>query len=340
MIKKLKWPKVSTVTPTLNSERTLRQCLASIGGQNYPEDIEIIIADGGSSDGTIKIAEDFKAKIVQNKLRTGEAGKAVGVKSSDGEIIAFIDSDNILPTKDWLKSLIKPFLVDGDIVATEPLLFSYRKSDYWLTRYFALLGMGDPMSLFIGNYDRYSYLTNNWTDLPIQMEVHKNYLTLLIREKIPTIGANGFLIRKSELIKYPVRDYLFDMDVLKLLASKNTIKIAKVKTGIVHLFSGNISTFVRKQRRRARDYFYFKKVGYRVQDNNNLELAVGVVKFVLATILVFPLLIQVVVGCLRKNDAAWFFHPIACWITLMAYTWETLRFIFVKEEFSRINWKQ
>jgi len=37
-----------------------------------------------------------------NPLKTGEAGKAAGVKHAGGEIIALIDSDNILPERDWL----------------------------------------------------------------------------------------------------------------------------------------------------------------------------------------------------------------------------------------------
>jgi glycosyltransferase involved in cell wall biosynthesis len=302
--------------------------------------LEIIIADGGSSDETIEIAKSFKARIVKNKLRTGEAGKAVGAKAAKGEIIGFVDSDNVLPTPGWLKNLVRPFMFDKEIVATEPLSFSYRKKDLWLTRYFALLGMGDPISLFLGNYDRYSYVTNKWTSLAIATKKYQGYFTFLLKEKFPTIGANGFLIRKSELDKYPIGNYLFDMDVLKFLASRNIIKVAKVKTSIVHLFSGNIATFIRKQRRRARDYFYFRKMGYRARDNNGLEVVFGVIKFILATILILPLLIQTLRGFFRKKDIAWLFHPIACWITLIAYTWETLRFMFIKEEYGRKNWRQ
>lgn len=40
--------------------------------------------------------------IFPNPLRTGEAGKAIGVKEAKNEIIALIDSDNLLPQRDWL----------------------------------------------------------------------------------------------------------------------------------------------------------------------------------------------------------------------------------------------
>ncbi len=47
---------ISIIIPTLNSARTLKDCLDSIAIQDYPKDkIEIIIADGGSTDDTMAI---------------------------------------------------------------------------------------------------------------------------------------------------------------------------------------------------------------------------------------------------------------------------------------------
>ena len=66
--------KVSVIIPTFNSSKTLSQCLESIKGQNYAGEIEIIIADGGSTDGTIQVAKRYTDKIFDNPLKTGEAG--------------------------------------------------------------------------------------------------------------------------------------------------------------------------------------------------------------------------------------------------------------------------
>lgn len=96
-------PFISIVIPTFNSAATLPTCLDSIREQDFPsENIEIIIADAGSSDNTVEIAKKFTDRIYPNPLKTGEAGKAAGVKHAKGEIIALIDSDNILPSRDWL----------------------------------------------------------------------------------------------------------------------------------------------------------------------------------------------------------------------------------------------
>jgi len=129
-------PSISIVIPTYNSERTLAQCLESIARQDYPrEKIEIIIADGGSEDKTLEIAKKFEVdKILRNPLRTGEAGKAVGVEAAKNEIILLQDSDNILDRREWLRKMVEPF-EDPGIIGTEPLYYTYRKEDSLITRF-------------------------------------------------------------------------------------------------------------------------------------------------------------------------------------------------------------
>ena len=76
---------VSVVIPTLNAEKYLDECLSSIRGQDYPQDrVEIVIADGGSTDRTLEIAAGYDVRVVANPLRTGESGKAVGIAGSAG----------------------------------------------------------------------------------------------------------------------------------------------------------------------------------------------------------------------------------------------------------------
>ena len=81
--------KVSFVIPTLNSEKTLKVCLESILSQNLPRDLyEIVVADAGSSDATVEIARSAGVdKIVNNELKTGEAGKSEGIKAATGLLL-------------------------------------------------------------------------------------------------------------------------------------------------------------------------------------------------------------------------------------------------------------
>ncbi|MBZ9578240.1 glycosyltransferase [Patescibacteria group bacterium] len=60
---------ISILIPTLNSEKTLNECLESIAFQDYPSDkIEIIIADAGSIDKTLSIIDRFKEKPRKIKI--------------------------------------------------------------------------------------------------------------------------------------------------------------------------------------------------------------------------------------------------------------------------------
>lgn len=313
-------PSISIVIPTYNSERTLAQCLESIVGQDYPKErIEIIISDGGSKDKTLEIAKKFEVdKVLRNPLRTGEAGKAVGVEAAKNEIILLQDSDNVLNERRWLRKMVEPF-EDTSIIGAEPLYYTYRKEDSLITRYCALLGMNDPVCLYFGNYDRYSYVTGKWTELLVKTRDNGNYLLLeLDKWNIPTIGANGFLVRARELKKVKYEPYLFDIDVVYQFIRKGQNKFAKVKIGIVHLFANNIDTFARKTYRRIRDYLFYERHGMRNYPWRRLS-RVKSLKFAIYTIINIPVVRGSVKGYRKMPDKAWLFHPLACWLALFTY---------------------
>ena len=313
-------PTISIVIPTCNSERVLRECLRSIECQNYPkEKIELIIVDAGSTDKTLGIAEEYADRIAANPLRTGEAGKAIGVRNSSFELVAFIDSDNILPTSDWIERMVEPFK-DQTIVGSDPIYYTWREEDSTITRYCALMGMNDPLCFFIGNYDRYCHITGRWTGLTVIEHDEDHFLTVELDEKqIPTLGANGFLVRKDRLVDALIGDYLFDIDVVWTLVSKGHNKFAKVKIGIIHDFASSVSMFSKKQERRIRDYLYYRRLNLRKYPWGELNRP-RVLAFVLSTILIAPLLVQAGRGYSKKRDRAWFFHIPACWITLLIYS--------------------
>lgn len=333
-------PSISIIIPTLNAEKPLLECLRRVSDQDYPKNkIEIIIADGGSTDKTRQIAEKFKAIIVENKLKTGEAGKAAGLKAANNEIICLIDSDNYLPDKNWLKRMIEPFF-DPEIIGSEPIEYTYRRKDGYITRYCSLLGMNDPICHFLGNYDRQNVLSGKWTGLDVQTEDKGNYLKLTLEKyKVPTIGANGTMIRKK-LIKEQAGDYLFDIDEIHELISKGYNKFAKVKVGIIHVYCPDVKTFIRKQKRRIKDYAYYKKLGVRKYPWDKLN-KYGFIKFVIFSALWVPIFWQSCVGYIKKRDSAWFFHPLACWLTLWVYgTGKIGQKLFGTKEMNREGWKQ
>jgi len=318
--------KTSFVIPTLNSAKTLEECLSAIFAQGVPRaDYEVIIADAGSSDDTRAIAERMGVdRIVENPLKTGEAGKAAGIKVASGDIIALVDSDNILPDASWLSRMLAPFR-DLDIIATEPLEYTSRPQDPALTRYFALLGMSDPLCLFAGNYDRTCAVTGRWTELDVQHTDAGDWLKLTLTEgALPTIGANGFVFRRALLEHVAWTPYFFDIDVMHQAMQHGFRHVAKVKTGIVHLYCARLSDFARKQQRRIRDFLFFAQEKQRTYPWDRQKKS-GVIAFVISTVLVFPLLIQAVRGFCRRPDRAWLYHLPVCWVTLWIYGIGALR---------------
>lgn len=335
-----KLPTISILIPTLNAASVLDKCLRSIADQDYPkEKVEIIVADGGSTDGTLEIAKKYKAKIYKNPLKTGEAGKAVALRQAQGELVALIDSDNILPDKNWLKRMIEPFS-DPEIIGSEPWEFTYRRDDSLVNRYSALIGANDPYCYFVGNYDKRSVLSGKWTGLKIEQKDKGQYLKIRIGKGIlPTIGANGTIWRTAILKKAVGKsDYLFDTDIPYILARKKPFWFSKVKISIIHLYCREIENFYRKQKRRAKDFFFLesrKKRSETYQRQIFRQLY-----FIFSIILIFPLFIQSIKGYIKKPDNAWFFHPLACWLTLWIYGTQAILAQFKVAEMSRARWSQ
>lgn len=317
-------PYISIVTPVYNSEKVISECLDSIVIQNYPkEKIEIILPDGGSKDKTIEIINSYKKDlniiICNNPLKTGEAGKSVGIEMAKGDIIAFIDSDNIMPDNNYIKSMVEPFLIENDIIGTEPLYFFFTEHNKPLTRYFAMSGVNDPLCLFIGNYDKYSYITGKWTGFNLKItDRGKYFIAELDEKKIPTIGANGTFLKKEYLLKTNYKPYMFDIDVVYEILKTGKNKFVKVKTGIIHIYSPDFKSFIKKQSRRIYDFLFFSKEKKRTYPWSKFPIK-GIFIFILYCITVVPLLFQMIKGFIRKRRWEWIYHPIVCWLTLFIY---------------------
>lgn len=335
--------RLSIVIPTLNSSRTLDACLAAIRAQELPEGgFEIVLADADSTDDTRVIAARYGVeRVVSNPLRTGEAGKAAAIAAARGELIALIDSDNILPDPGWLRRMIAPF-ADPEIMGAEPLEYTWRPGDPPLTRYFALLGMNDPLCLFLGNYDRTCAITGHWTGLHVEQQDCGGYLKLTLDPAaLPTIGANGFVFRRALLERVAWSPYFFDIDVVQQAVAAGLRHVAKVRTGIVHLYCDRLGLFARKQQRRIHDFLYFSRTRQRTYPWQSSD-RFAIVRFALCTVCILPLLLQMAKGMARRRDVAWWYHVPVCWITLWIYGLATLGRLVGRspQALDRGNWQQ
>ncbi|HSX39322.1 MAG TPA: glycosyltransferase family 2 protein [Candidatus Saccharimonadales bacterium] len=337
------YPKISIITATLNAVLVLEKCYKSLSEQDYPkEKIELLIGDGGSTDGTLEVAKKYGAKVFSNPLKTAEAGKVVALREATGDFIILIDSDNILPDKNWLKQMIEPLIEHPEAVGSEPRTYTWRKEDGFITRYCALIGMNDPIVSFLGNYDRLNLLTGMWTEIQHDEKDFPNYILATFDQRgMPTIGANGTVFRSDFLKSRVVGDYLFDIDILaKEIKTNKTVRFIKTKNGIIHSYCENdIAKFARKQRRRVKDYLYHQSQKARSVDSPFLKKT-GMLTFIIYCVTILPLVYQSIKGYIIKKDTAWFFHPLACEITLVEYSFGILESKINNAEVSRENWKQ
>ena len=88
--------RISVVIPAYNAEQTLEETLDSVVGQTCAPD-EVIIVDDGSTDQTKDVAA--RHKLAHQLVRTANCGAAAalntGVKASTGDVIAFLDADDL-----------------------------------------------------------------------------------------------------------------------------------------------------------------------------------------------------------------------------------------------------
>jgi len=307
--------------PTFNSASTLKTCLTNLKNQIYDHSkIELIVADGGSTDNTLKILRQFKAKIIHESTKSPESAKALALKKAKNKLILFLASDNILPHKNWLQQMIKPFKKHSNLTGTYPIHYLHRPQDPLLTRYFALLGANDTLAWFLGKADRQSYLTT-----PLKKPYQ---LIKFTKKNLPTLGDNGFFIKRKILLQAKIDQKKFShIDICLDLAHQNQAQYALVNTNIIHLTGSNLLIFLKK-RYRYLTQLYFKNPHRRYficklpQDFFKISL------YSLYSLTFIGPLIYSSLGFLKKPDPAWFLHPIVCFSIFWTYSLSSFHHVF------------
>ena len=104
--------KVSVITATWNSGKTLRTTLDSVLNQSYP-DIEHIIVDGGSTDNTMEIIREYEPRYNGRLRYISEPDKGLydamnkGIRMATGEVVGILNSDDFYTSSDVVEKLEK-----------------------------------------------------------------------------------------------------------------------------------------------------------------------------------------------------------------------------------------
>ncbi len=126
-------PKISIITITFNSEKTLEETIKSVISQDY-DNLEYIIVDGKSTDKTLEIVDKYKAKIskvVSERDKGISDGFNKGINLATGEIIGIINSDDLL-LSDALKAIAENYDPDIDVYRGKTITWN-DKTNYCFT---------------------------------------------------------------------------------------------------------------------------------------------------------------------------------------------------------------
>lgn len=316
------FPSISVVTATCNSTRTIERCLKSIRSQTYPQrKVEIIIADGGSKDATVEIAKKYGANVyrIDPKKQNAEYNKSIGISHAKNDVIAMIDHDNVLPHSRWLTKMVKPLRERPDVVGVETLRYTYEPEGTLLDRYFALFGSGDPLVWYLGKSDRLSYMYDTGDTA---------YRVIRFTEQaMPTVGANGYLVRRNILMKYArVKPGIYyDMDVNIDLIRAGFDTFAFVNEGIIHKTGyGNMWYYLKRRMLFMNQYHIGKQANRRFHMISKDNLWQLIVAILLCVTVVVPLF-DSFRGWLRVRDRAWFLHPLMGLGFVSIYAWVIIR---------------
>lgn len=109
--------KISIITVCYNSASTIRNTIESVLSQSY-SDIEYIIVDGSSSDGTLAIVAEFKDRIA---VVVSEPDKGIydamnkGIKLATGDVVGILNSDDFFSNSTVIANVADAFLNDTAI---------------------------------------------------------------------------------------------------------------------------------------------------------------------------------------------------------------------------------
>ena len=133
-------PLVSIITATFNSEKDLSTLIQSMRLQSY-RNIEWIVVDGDSQDGTVELIKNNK-DVIHHWM--SEPDKGIydawnkGLKIASGELVCFLGSDDSWAHADSLENLALSWRLDRDIVSAKAVLISAKGVE--------LRVFGDPWS--------------------------------------------------------------------------------------------------------------------------------------------------------------------------------------------------
>lgn len=119
-------PTISVQVCTLNEVENIRDCLAAAGLNGATE---IVVIDGGSTDGTVDLAKELQARVLEpGRLGLGPS-RQLGYMSTNCKYTAFVDADDRLPAG-WLEAMLSE-MEAGGYAALQSSLRAANSDGFW-----------------------------------------------------------------------------------------------------------------------------------------------------------------------------------------------------------------
>ena len=313
---------IDVIIPVYNGEKHIQNCLNSLKEQDYKAGkINIYIVDDNSNDATVKIAREAGCNILENGARHIERGKAIGIANSSSELILFMDIDNYFPDKNWLSSAVEKLKKHPETVAVESCWFNYRRTDPAANRYCALFGINDPIAFYLGKRDKFMATEKNWEIYGKAQDMGDYFLVEFSPDKVPTLGSQGFLIRREYLKYCDTEPYFFHIEGNMQIINKGFHKYIFLKNSAGHNHVSSVKEFTKKCYRNI--MLFYKHANERKYNWQSNQL--GFILVILSMVTVVRPLYDAIKNFIKKPDPAWFLHPYFSFIVPVIYAAETIQ---------------
>lgn len=172
MSRQKKNPLLSVIIPVYNTKKYLYECLTSVINQTY-SNLDIIIVDDGSTDGSQDICDAFlekdnRIRVIHKKNEGLVSARKTGIVAAKGEYISYVDSDDWIDKNRYFEMYKKGMRIDADMISGN-IVNEYNNGSNLIIK--DVCGEG----CFIGN--KLDYIVDNIVDLE-KFYIPKQHLSL------------------------------------------------------------------------------------------------------------------------------------------------------------------
>jgi len=310
-------PAVSILTYTYNGEKCIKECLASLFSQDYPiKKIEWIIADGGSKDKTVEIIQEYAKKhpkIIRfyesptEHSYAGNEGYSMFARKVSNELVLFLEQEDILVQKDWLKNMVRVFVENKKISAVQSRIATPKKGSS-VEKYLGAIGINDPFAIPYSlnaqltlNPGKFKY--NPAGDFYVYQASTKNFLYA---------GGGGFMIRKGAF--FNSGGWIQDTDLFYRMGMNHYIVAIPRKLRIMKKNARTLREFLAKRGFHVQYYlsknYYGRDFYWFDLKKNSFGQNIKFIKNVIGNLLFVPGIFTGLKMFFKSRSFFWLLHPV------------------------------